>query len=277
MRNFKIYILFFFAFIFFVVSAQFSREGQARLGVYYSYHDRVVVPAPLLLVLTAGDRFLAGDLEVIRLAVTGVDVVGVDTIYLTRAQREVARLHPCHEDNYYLANGLLTWGGAVDDGNFVLKAAIDCRVWDGVPSFLYAINKSFFENDIDEAVRALELSAQRWPSNSAALMKLAVMLRVESFADEKLALNYLTQQRDASNDAKLRAMLDKRVVRLQGLVTLREAQRRFEANNGALIRLDQLIEAGLLEYLPEDPLNLGYELREGRVILRKMKIAGMED
>lgn len=277
MRNLKIYILSAFVFGFFVVSAQLSRVGRVEAGVYYSYRDRVVVPAPLLMVLAAGDRFLAGDMEVMRLAVTGVDVVGVDTLYLTRAQREVARLHPCHEDNYYLANGLLTWGGAVEDGNYVLKAAIGCRVWDGVPSFLYAINKSFFENDTEEAVRALELSARRWPSNSAALMKLAVMLRVENYADEKLALDYLTKQRDASSDSKLRAMLDKRVVRLQGLVTLREAKRRFEASNGALVKLEQLVDFGLLPELPDDPLKLGYELREGQIILKRMKIAGVED
>jgi hypothetical protein len=103
------------------------------------------------------------------------------------------------------------------------------------------------------------------------------MLQAETFADEKLALDYLIQQRDAASDPKLRDMLDKRVVRLQGLVTLREAQRRFEAKNGALVRLEQLVEAGLLPALPDDPLRLGYELREGQIILKKMKIAGMED
>ncbi|MNQ71845.1 hypothetical protein D3C85_865320 [compost metagenome] len=106
---------------------------------------------------------------------------------------------------------------------------------------------------------------------------MAVMLQAETFADEKLALDYLTQQRDAASDPKLHGMLDKRVVRLQGLVALREAQRRFEAENGALARLEQLVEAGLLPALPDDPLRLGYELREGQIILKKLKIAGMED
>ena len=102
------------------------------------------------------------------------------------------------------------------------------------------------------------------------------MLQAESFADEKLALDYLVQQRDAAGDPRLRAMLEQRVARLQGLVALREAQRLFEANHGALGNLDELIEAGILSALPEDPLRLGYELREGRILLKKMKIAGME-
>src|SRR5690606_39517058 len=109
------------------------------------YVDRVVIPAPLLGALHGGDRFLAADLETFRLSATGMDDRGVDTGYLVRAQREVARLNACHEDNYYLANGLLTWGGAVDEGNEVLRAAVECRFWDEFPPFFYGINLSFFQ------------------------------------------------------------------------------------------------------------------------------------
>jgi hypothetical protein len=47
--------------------------------------------------------------------------------------------------------------------------------------------------------------------------------------------------------------------------------------HGKLASLDQLVVSGLLPALPDDPLRLGYELREGRIILKKMKIAGMEN
>lgn len=238
---------------------------------------RVVIAAPVLLVLFGGDRFLAASLETMRLAATGVDWGQADTGYLIRAQQVVAELNPCHEDNYYLANGLLTWGGADREGTEVLRRAMQCRFWDELPAFFYGFNQAFFNKDIAEASRALELAAQRATGNAAGFRKMAVMLQAETFADEKLALDYLIQQRDAASDPKLRGMLDKRVARLQGLVTLREAQRRFEAKNGALARLEQLVEAGLLPALPDDPLRLGYELREGQIILKKMKIAGMED
>ncbi len=239
--------------------------------------DRVVIPAPLLVVLHGGDRFLAADLEAMRLSATGMDDRGVDTGYLVRAQREVARLNPCHEDNYYLANGLLTWGGAVDEGNEVLRAAVECRFWDEFPPFFYGINLSFFQRDNEEAARVLEIGAQRSTHNAAAMQRLAVMLRAEQFADERLALNYLTQQRDSATDAKLRDMLDKRVIRLQGLIYLREAQRRYEIDQGPLTDLQQLIHQGIIAELPTDPLRLGYELRNGRIELKKLKIAGLEE
>lgn len=241
------------------------------------FADRVVIPAPILVALHGGDRFLAADLETMRLAATGIDDRGADTGYLVRAQREVARLNPCHEDNYYLANGLLTWGGAVEEGNDVLRAAVECRFWDEFPPFFYGINLSFFQHNNEEAARILEIGAGRSTQNAAAMQKLAIMLRAEQFADERLALNYLIQQRDSAADAKLRDMLDKRVIRLQGLIELREAQRRYEKEHGPLTSLDQLIERHLIESLPTDPLRLGYELRDGRIELKKLKIAGLEE
>lgn len=164
--------------------------------------DRVVIAAPILLALYGGDRFLAADLETMRLAATGMQDGQSDTTYLIRAQQVVAQLNACHEDNYYLANGLLTWGGAVSEGNQVLRAAVQCRTWDFVPAFFYGVNLAFFQRDTVEAQRILEIGAQRSPENAANLRKLAVMLQVESFADEKLALNYLIQQRDAARDRK---------------------------------------------------------------------------
>ena len=238
---------------------------------------RVVIPAPLLVLLNGGDRFLAADLETMRLSATGTDERGTDTGYLIRAQKEVSRLNPCHEDNYYLANGLLTWGGAVEEGNDVLRAAVECRFWDELPPFFYGINLSFFQHNNAEAARVLEIGAARSTQNAAAMRKLAVMLRAEQFADERLALNYLIQQRDGASDPKLREMLDKRVIRLQGLIALREAQRQFEQEQGPLTSLEQLVEQRLIDSVPADPLRLGYELREGRIELKKLKIAGLEE
>ncbi|MDP9938235.1 hypothetical protein J2W71_000357 [Pseudomonas sp. 3400] len=238
--------------------------------------DRVVPNAPILVVLYAGDRYLAASLEAIRLSSTGISYSGVDTDYLIRSQRVVAELNACHEDNYYLANGLLTWGGAVQEGNHVLKAAMACRFWDYVPAFFYGVNLAFFQRQYSEASVVMVLAAERSQENSATLRRLAISLRAEGFADETLALSYLTQQRDSTKEPSLREMLDKRVVRLQGLIDLRAAQRRYELASGPLSDLQQLVSSGLLTELPQDPLNLGYELRDGLVEMKKLKIAGME-
>lgn len=258
-------------------SAASQWRAQAPTPVVPLVEGRVVIGAPVLLVLFGGDRFLAASLETMRLAATGTDSGQADTGYLVRAQLVVAELNPCHEDNYYLANGLLTWGGADREATEVLRRAMRCRFWDELPPFFYGFNKAFFYKDIPEASRALELAAQRATDNAAGFRKLAVMLQAESLADEGLALDYLIAQRDTTGDPKLRGMLDKRVGRLQGLVTLREAQRRFEKMYGPLRSLEQLVERDLVGALPNDPLRLGYELRDGRIVLKKMKVAGVEE
>lgn len=238
--------------------------------------DRVVIGAPVLLSLYAGDRFLAANLEVMRLSATGMSGRGVDSGYLVRAQAVVSELNSCHEDNYYLANGLLTWGGAVSEGDEILRRAMVCRFWDGVPAFFYGVNRAFFDHDTVAAMKALEVAAQRWPENAAPLRKLAIMLKVESFADENLAMNYLQQQRDKAEDAKLRDLLGKRVIRLKGLIDLRAAQRHYESVHGKLESLQQLVSSGELKALPDDPLHLGYELRDGRIEMRRLRVAGVE-
>lgn len=236
---------------------------------------RVVVPASMLLVLYGGDRFLAANLETVRLTATGVEGGQGDMDYLVRAQRVVSELNSCHEDNYYLANGLLSWGGAVAEGNEILRAAMQCRTWDFMPAFFYGVNLAFFQHRFIEAERVLEIGAQRSAENSASLRKLGVMLRVEAYSDEKIALEYLTRQRDQALDSKLRAMLEKRVKRLEGLVSLRAAKRAYEKGVGKLISIQELVDSKFLTAIPEDPLGLGFELRDGEIVMKKIQIFGL--
>lgn len=257
-----------------------SSQWMARTPVSEApmIKGRVVIAAPVLLVLFGGDRFLAANLEAMRLAATGVDWGLADTGYLVRAQQEVAELNPCHEDNYYLANGLLAWGGADREGSEVLRRASVCRFWDEFPPFFYGFNKFFFERDVKSAASYLEEAASRATANAAGFRKFAIMLKAEQIQDEQLAVDFLQAEHDQATDPKLKAMLAKRVMRLQGLVVLRDAQRRYEALTGKpLAEPGQLIELGLLAAFPEDPLNLGYEFIDGRIVLKKLKVAGLED
>ena len=244
--------------------------------------DRVVIAAPLQTLMVGGDRYLAANLEAIRIAATALDSPPGDNkaaaSYLIRAHRTVAQLNPCHEDNYYLGNALLSWAGAEDEGLDLLRRAMECRYWDELPAFFYGFNQYFFRHNTSEAKRALELAAQRSPDNAAALRKLAIMIAAGEIKDDRMALDYLKNQRDQAKDKKLHQMLDKRVVRLEGLITLREAQKRFEDRYGRPLKMPgELLSSGLLKQYPNDPLGLGYEFQAGKFQLRKLKILGMEN
>lgn len=253
------------------------RSEQTLQALPQPSHDRVVIAAPVLVALHGGDRFLAANLETIRLSATGIDDGQADISYLLRAHKLVADLNPCHENNYYYANALLTWGGAVEEGGYILEQAIACRDWDEVPSFFYGFNQYFFNHNIKAAQRSLELAAQRADGNAAGYRKLAIMIEVEQIQDEKLGLEILRNERAHAEDAKLVTMLDKRIERLEGLLVLRNAQRRYESQTGKrLVTPGQLIDVGVLDHFPDDPLRIGYEFAEGQFRLKRLKVAGME-
>jgi len=242
--------------------------------------DRVVLPTPVQIMISGGDRFLAANFESIRVSATAGDAPshtkqGIS--FSIRARRIVGELNPCHEDNYYEGNALLTWGGSVNEGNHLLKLAADCRLWDELPPFFYGFNRYFFLNDITGAREALETAASRSHTNAAGFRRLAIMLAAGELKDDSAALDFLQQERAQTSDPKLQGMLDKRIARLQGLITLREAQQRYEARFGQPLTNPQaLIDSGELEAFPNDPLRIGYEFADGRFRLKELKIAGLE-
>ena len=242
--------------------------------------DRVVMSAPVQLLLTGGDRFLAANIESIRAVATTSDnpeAAEANASFAIRARRVVAQLNPCHEDNYYLGNALLTWGGAVSEGNDLLKRATDCRTWDELPPFFHGFNQYFFLHDVEGARVSLEIAASRATDNAASFRKFAIMLAAGELKDDSAALDFLQRERAQTADPKLQGMLDKRIARLQGLITLRAAQQRYEARFGQpLTNPKALIDSGELEAFPNDPLRIGYEFVDGRFRLKELKVAGLE-
>ena len=252
--------------------------GQLERSANLDSVDRVVISAPVLLFLAGGDRYLIANIETIRVAATGIESGLVNAYYLLRAQKVISDLNPCQEHNYYIANALLSWGGASREGGEILQRASDCRFWDELPPFFYGFNRFFFERDVPGALRWLDEAAERASTNSAGYRKLAIMLQVDAFNDERLALNFLRRERAAVRDPKLGQMLDKRIERLQGLIQLREAQQNYEAKFGEPLRYpSQLLDGGVLPALPRDPLGIGYEFSGGRFSLKRLKIAGVEE
>ncbi|WP_225433324.1 hypothetical protein [Thauera sedimentorum] len=205
--------------------------------------------------------------------------VAASASFQVRVHRVVAELNPCQEDNYYVANAMLPWGGAPSEGLEVLRGAMACRQWDEFPPFFYGFNQWFFNRDAKEARRALEMAAgrARSPQNAATMRRVGIMIEAGEYADDRAALAFLEREREQAVDDKLIEMLDKRVMRLQGLIVLREAQAQYEATTGRpLINPQALLDSGVLAVLPQDPLRLGYEFVDGRFRLREMKIPGAE-
>lgn len=235
----------------------------------------VIVPALVQIVLYGGDRFLAANVESVRASASGHSLEGREGGYRIRAHRVVAQLNPCHEDNYWIGNAALSFGGAPDTGSELLGRATQCRFWDELPPFLYGFNQKFFRFDAIKARKAIELAADRATTNAAGFRQIAIMMTINTIKDAHAALGILRYERDRARDAKLRAMLDQRIERMLGLVTLREAQKAYEVRFGKrLVDPSQLLQTGLLAEIPQDPLRLGYEFRDGEFYLQQLKVDG---
>ncbi len=264
-----------FALFLVLVVSHDSIKGEKRVELA----DRVVFSAPVQVLLAAGDSFLAANVETIRAMATAdlsLDAAATASFQI-RIHRVVAQLNPCHEDNYYVANAMLSWGGAPSEGLDVLRRATECRFWDEFPPFFYGFNQWFFNRNGDEARHALEMAASRSALNSASFRRIGIMIEAGSYSDDRAALAFLNRERDRSADEKLRTMLSKRIGRLQGLIVLREAQSRYEVETGRmLVNPRLLVDDGYLHDFPQDPLRLGYEFEGGRFRMREYEIPGVE-
>lgn len=255
-----------------------SHYRQPGTPSYVGLDDsKVVIAAPIQVLMYAGDRFLAADVEAARVAAIGASEEGALAGYRVRAHELVAQLNPCHEDNVYISNAMLSWGGAVDAGNAIMQRATDCRTWDDIPPFFLGFNRYFFYRDLDGARKAIDIAASRSKDNRATLQQMSIVIASKKLNDEKMAAEYLRSQRDQATDPILAEKLNRRLLRLEGLITLRDAQARFEKEHGhPLTNPNELITSGILNAFPQDPMRLGYDFANGSFRLRPLNIGGME-
>ena len=233
----------------------------------------VVLPPTLQTVLYLGDRYLAANIESMRVLSTGGDVSGAYSDYYHRLHLAVSLLNPCQEDNYYIANALLAWAGGVDPALNILRDATRCRFWDETPPFFLGYNLYFFKRDIRSAKEMLVEAAKRSPNNRLGYQQIAILMEAEGFPDPSRARQFLALQREQARDPKLRERLAKRIERLDGLIALNTAKIMFESRFGkALENPQDLLSKGILAAFPTDPTGLGYQFHEGVFSMREVKI-----
>ncbi|PNG04676.1 hypothetical protein CXL00_13455 [Stutzerimonas stutzeri] len=230
---------------------------------------RVRMPVPVQLTYSAGDRFLAANLNVFRSLMVTASVTEQETYRIQgQLQTDAAFFNPRHEDNYYVGAAILPWNGQVAAAQDVLLKAAKSRHWDMWPAFYYAFNAMYFERNMNKAGHWAEVAAKRHPRNAPALRDMAAKW-YERGDDPEAALDILVAMHNQSADENFRALLTARIVRLRGLQALREAASAYHQHHlHAPSRLEDLIGYAGLKALPEDPLQLGYLLSdEGQPLL----------
>jgi hypothetical protein len=222
----------------------------------------VAIPAPVQVVLSGGDRFLAANTAVFRALVVGTGQLDAETYrILGRVQSDAAQLNPLHEDNYYISQAILPWNGEVEADLIVQKAATETRTWDPLPPFFLGFDQYYFLKDPRAGAKSVEIAARRSPPANRDYLTTTAAHWYEKGDDPRVAIGMIKAMVASTRDKDLKKHLELRIDRLQGLASLRDMVTEFAEKKGRPPkRLDELIEAGLIVKLPVDPLGQGYTL-----------------
>lgn len=228
----------------------------------------IVLPAPLLTVMYGGDRYLAANVERLSLSTKVAlldDASSGGDAYFSKALQVVSQLNGCHEDNYYMANGILAWGDG--RGAFpILQSATDCRYWDEWPPFYLGYNYHFFRGDNLAAARYMAMASERTQDfdNKRQFKKIALVFEAGTKPNVDAAIQFLVAEYRGSKDEKLRVALKRRIGRLEGLKQLQAAGDLYKKRFGRPVRSFQdLVDAKIMLTPPKDPLGRGYDLVDG--------------
>ncbi len=240
-----------------------AQESPEELSVALS------VPAQLL--LHAGDRFMAANAAIWRAIVVDTTILPKEALkVLARIQVDASWLNPAHEDNYYIAAAILPWEGQVASAQIVLQRATDARRNDYLPPFFYGFNQLQFFGDAAGASAAALIGAEHAQDpGDRQLLTVIGAKWLERTDDADAAQRVVLALAQGTSDRALKQHLLQRSERLRGLGVLRDAARSYERDQGRkLERLEDLVQAGYLAKLPQDPVGSGYDIANNWPVLR---------
>ena len=233
---------------------------------------QVALPLFVQVFMAAGDRYLAANLASIRALVVATDKMRPeDYRILGKVQDDASWLNPAHEDNYYTAAAILPWNGELEAAQKILARASRARYFDYQPAFYYAFHLLHFKGDAVGASEWMRSAAEKLPSDDERLIMQNIAARwMDRAQDTDLAIRIVEAMAQQAKRKDFRAYLEQRVVRLRSLKQLREAGERFrEQFNRPLVKLQDLVDAGLVVAIPADPFGFGFDVdKQGQIILR---------
>jgi tetratricopeptide (TPR) repeat protein len=239
-----------------------ARPPQARLGFF--------PPAPVIKALSADQyQFLSHVISLECLFYFGTlteeerPVPAWNRLY--EALYTASRLDPYNMDTYYFAQAVLPWdAGMIHQAVDLMEYGFAHRTWDWYLPFFLSFDYAFFLKDYSKAgeymARAATLNPQPWFST------LASRYFYEG-GRTALALAYLKEMIATAGNETVRQHLMVRAEAFERILEIEEAISVYKGRFHRLPReLRELVRAGLMEHIPEDPYGGAFYLdQEGRV------------
>ncbi|WP_300450424.1 hypothetical protein [Accumulibacter sp.] len=224
----------------------------------------ISLPRFAQVLMAGGDRYLAANLAGFRVLVADTGrMAPADYAVQAKLQRDIAWFNPMHADNYYIAAAILPWNGQLDAAQYVLGRASAARTFDWYPLFHYGFLFYHFRRDpatgahwlLQGVPRVTDSVQDQW-----ALQNMAA-LWIEKGYQTGDAAGMVEAMAAGSPAGNFRRYLQVRASRLRDLERLQNAVTQYRERHGqGVARLDELVEAGLLTEIPQDPLGVGFAL-----------------
>ena len=194
------------------------------------------------------------------------DVTPKEWQHLYRLLDKVTEIDPRFWDPYLFAETMLVWqAGMIEEGNQLLIKAAEHRPHDYQPNYFIGFNYFFFLKDARKAAPYMRKAAQI-PGAPFYLQGLAA--RFGLYGDEtETAILFLDDMLQQTIDLTVRQYLEKRIKVLKIIYDLEQKVHAFTKKEGrAPLSLSELLDAGLLSAIPQDPYGGEFVLLEnGRV------------
>lgn len=223
----------------------------------------ISLPRFAQVLMAGGDRYLAANLAGFRVLVADTERMdAADYAVQARLQSDIAWFNPVHEDNFYIAAAILPWNGQVDAAQYVLRKASEARTFDWYPLFHYGFLHYHFRRDPATGAKLLLSGVPRATDvqDQWALQNLAAVW-IEKGYQTGTAAGMVEAIAEDSPPGNFRRYLQVRAARLRDLQHLQDAVTQYRERYGKGVeRLDDLVTAGLLAAIPQDPLGYGFGL-----------------
>lgn len=225
----------------------------------YKIQDpKFLVPASASLLLSFGDSYLAGNLNYFR-TVTVFHYTSRNLEARAVLLKESSKLSPKHVDSMF-QSAALPWEGPVDESIYSLLNYKNGRYWDWMPVFMLGLTESNFKSNHEQAGEYIAEAAERAKGQkNYAYLKTAASNMYTKGDNLEASLNYVIGLKNSVKQDRLKFLLGIREDSLRTLIELRElAKRRRDDGFPPLISLEQLVDDGYIEILPEDPLGVSF-------------------
>ncbi len=170
-------------------------------------------------------------------------------------------LNPYHEDAYYFAQAVFTWGlGRVREVNRILEYVFKYRSWDFQIPFFLGFNYGYFLKDYNKAAEYFKIAAEL--SNVPFYATLSARYFYESGRTE-LGIVFLEEIISKTRNESIRKLYERRLKALKAIYFLEQAVSKFRDKFGkSPENINDLLSSGIVDHIPEDPYGGKFYLDE---------------